>query len=225
MNILASTSFIGNTGYANHSKSFFTALDKLTPVNIRNFTIGDSWTGMSNTPHDGEYYMTDQMKKMLFLQTLWNGDGDNKSRNDYPMYNFEEGKKFDINIVLNETDHFYFYDNYSNYRIAYNVWESTLQPDNYFNRIKNYYHELWVPSQWQKDVTIAQGYPADKIFVVPEGVDVNTFKPLENPQYPDKFRFMIFGRWDYRKYIKECIEAWLKAFPKNKKENVELILQ
>ncbi len=61
MNILASTSFIGNTGYANHSKSFFTALDKLTPVKIRNFTIGDSWTGMSNTPHDGEYYMTDQI--------------------------------------------------------------------------------------------------------------------------------------------------------------------
>jgi len=220
MNVLASTSFIGNTGYANHSKSFFTALDKLTPVKVRNFTIGDSWKGMSNTPHDNEYYMTDQMKKMLSLQTLWNED----KREDYPMYNHDANQKFDINIVLNETDHFYFYDNYSNYRIAYNVWESTLQPQNYFNRINDYYHELWVPSQWQKDVTIAQGYPADKIFVIPEGVDVNTFKPLENPQYSDKFRFMIFGRWDYRKYIKECIEAWLKAFPKHKKENVELIL-
>jgi autotransporter strand-loop-strand O-heptosyltransferase len=224
MNILASTSFIGNTGYANHSKSFFTALDKLTPVKVRNFTIGDSWTGMSNTPHDGEYYMTDQIKKMLFSQTLWTGDGDNKSREDFPMYSFENDKVFDINIVLNETDHFYFYDSYGNYKIAYNVWESTLQPPGYFNRIKDYYHELWVPSQWQKDVTIAQGFPADKIFVIPEGVDVNTFKPLENPQYPDKFRFMIFGRWDYRKYIKETIEAWLKAFPRNKYKDVELLL-
>ena len=107
MNVLASTSFIGNTGYANHSKSFFTALDKLTPVKVRNFTIGDSWKGMSNNPHDNEYYMTDQMKKMLSLQTLWNED----KREDYPMYNHDTNQKFDINIVLNETDHFYFYDN------------------------------------------------------------------------------------------------------------------
>ena len=224
MKILASTSFIGTTGYANHSKSFFTELDKLTPVKIRNFTIGESWKGHSKTPHDGEPYITDQMKKMLTLQTLWSGEGDNKKREDFPMYDYEPGKIFDINIVLNETDHFYFYDSYGNYKIAYNVWESTLQPENYFNRLRDYYHELWVPSEWQKDVTIKQGFPEDKIFVIPEGVDVNTFKPLENPQYPDKFRFMIFGRWDYRKYIKECIEAWLKAFPRNQYKDVELLL-
>ena len=224
MKILASTSFIGTTGYANHSKSFFTELDKLTPVKIRNFTIGESWKGHSKTPHDGEPYITDQMKKMLTLQTLWSGEGDNKKREDFPMYDYEPGKIFDINIVLNETDHFYFYDSYGNYKIAYNVWESTLQPENYFNRLRDYYHELWVPSEWQKDVTIKQGFPEDKIFVIPEGVDVDTFKPLENPQYPDKFRFMIFGRWDYRKYIKECIEAWLKAFPRNQYKDVELLL-
>ena len=224
MKILASTSFIGTTGYANHSKSFFTELDKLTPVKIRNFTIGESWKGHSKTPHDGEPYITDQMKKMLTLQTLWSGEGDNKKREDFPMYDYEPGKIFDINIVLNETDHFYFYDSYGNYKIAYNVWESTLQPENYFNRLRDYYHELWVPSEWQKDVTIKQGFSEDKIFVIPEGVDVDTFKPLENPQYPDKFRFMIFGRWDYRKYIKECIEAWLKAFPRNQYKDVELLL-
>lgn len=224
MKILASTSFIGTTGYANHSKSFFTELDKLTPVKIRNFTIGESWKGHNKTPHDGEPYITDQMKKMLTLQTLWSGEGDNKKREDFPIYDYEPGKMFDINIVLNETDHFYFYDSYGNYKIAYNVWESTLQPENYFNRLRDYYHELWVPSEWQKDVTIKQGFPEDKIFVIPEGVDVDTFKPLENPQYPDKFRFMIFGRWDYRKYIKECIEAWLKAFPRNQYKDVELLL-
>lgn len=224
MKILASTSFIGATGYANHSKSFFTELDKLTPVKIRNFTVGESWKGHNNNPHDGEPYITDQMKRMLTLQTLWTGEGDNRSREDFPMYSYEPNQIFDINIVLNETDHFYFYDSYGNYKIAYNVWESTLQPENYFNRLKDYYHELWVPSEWQKDVTIKQGFPADKIFVIPEGVDVNTFKPLDNPQYPNKFRYMIFGRWDYRKYIKECIEAWLKALPRNKYPNVELLL-
>ena len=87
MKILASTSFIGTTGYANHSKSFFTELDKLTPVKIRNFTIGESWKGHSKTPHDGEPYITDQMKKMLTLQTLWSGEGDNKKREDFSNWN------------------------------------------------------------------------------------------------------------------------------------------
>ena len=40
-----------------------------------------------------------QMKKMLTLQTLWSGEGDNKKREDFPMYDYEPGKIFDINIV------------------------------------------------------------------------------------------------------------------------------
>ena len=43
MKILAHAPFIGNTGYANHCKSFFCALNKLHTVKVRNFTIGDSW--------------------------------------------------------------------------------------------------------------------------------------------------------------------------------------
>ena len=52
MKIQAHTSFIGTTGYANHAQSFFTELDKLTPVKVRNFTVGKSWHGSSNTPHN-----------------------------------------------------------------------------------------------------------------------------------------------------------------------------
>ena len=70
MKIQAHTSFIGTTGYANHAQSFFTELDKLTPVKVRNFTVGKSWHGSSNTPHNKEPYITPQMKKMLHLQTL-----------------------------------------------------------------------------------------------------------------------------------------------------------
>ena len=72
--------------------------------------------------------------------------------------------------------------NYEGPKIAYNVWESTLQPQGYFNKLKEF-DEIWVPSKWQRDCTIAQGYdPEDKIKVVPEGVDVHTF-------YPDKDRY------------------------------------
>jgi glycosyltransferase involved in cell wall biosynthesis len=82
--------------------------------------------------------------------------------------------------------------------------------------------ELWVPTQWQKDISIKQGYPEDKIFVIPEGVDGTTFKPTSKPKKQGKFQFVIVGRWDYRKGIKESIEGFLKAFPDN--PDVELLL-
>lgn len=46
MKILAHIPFIGTTGYANHARSFFTALNKYHTVKVRNFTIGNSWVGM-----------------------------------------------------------------------------------------------------------------------------------------------------------------------------------
>jgi autotransporter strand-loop-strand O-heptosyltransferase len=215
MKILASTSFIGTTGYANHAQSFFTALDKLTPVKVRNFTVGKTWNWPNKEPHSKEPYFTPQMGKMLHQQTLWEADG---SRKDYPIYNSKDFTP-DINIVLNEHNHHYFYDSYSGYKIAYNVWESTRYSDEYFNRLLEF-DELWVPTQWQKEISIKQGYPEDKIHVIPEGVDGNTFKPATRLPKGDKFKFVVIGRWDYRKGIRESIEGFLKAFPNN--PNVEL---
>ena len=218
MKVQAHTSFIGTTGYANHAKSFFTELDKLTPVKIRNFTVGKTWNGPSQTPHNNEPYITPQMKKMLHLQTLFNNDN---SREDYPIYSFQNGYQPDIDIVLNEHNHHYFYDDYKGYKIAYNVWESTRYSDEYFNQLLKF-DELWVPTEWQKEISIKQGYPEDKIFVIPEGVDGTIFKPPSRPKKQDKFQFIIVGRWDYRKGIKESIEGFLKAFPDN--PDVELLL-
>jgi len=218
MKVQAHTSFIGTTGYANHAKSFFTELDKLTPVKIRNFTVGKTWNGPSQTPHNNEPYITPQMKKMLHLQTLFNNDN---SREDYPIYSFQNGYQPDIDIVLNEHNHHYFYDDYKGYKIAYNVWESTRYSDEYFNQLLKF-DELWVPTEWQKEISIKQGYPEDKIFVIPEGVDGRIFKPTSKPKKKDKFQFVIVGRWDYRKGIKESIEGFLKSFPNN--SDVELLL-
>ena len=66
----------------------------------------------------------------------------------------------------------------------------------------------------------------NKVKVVPEGVDVDTFYP-EDPtnvlDYVDgRFKFILFGRWDYRKSTKEIIETFLKEF--TPEEPVDLIL-
>ena len=213
--IFAHGSYIGNTGYNQHTRDFFRHLSKHAQIKVRNFTVGSTWKEMSPEPHNNESYFNNTDRKLLYEQVLWNSD---KTRGNNKMYE-DSSKEFspDVNIVLCETNHHLFYDEYYGPKIAYNVWESTLQPEQYFNKLKEF-DELWVPSKWQRDCTIAQGYDPSKIKVVPEGVDVNTFFPedVSHKLTSDgRFKFFLAGRWDYRKSIKEIIETFLKTFDEN----------
>ena len=220
--IFAHGSYIGNTGYNQHTRDFFRHLSKHTDIKLRNYTIGNGWSGLNDKPHDLEPYINDVDKDILYEQVLWNTDNTRSNFKIYP----NTSKEFspDVNIVLCETNHHLFYDNYDGLKIAYNVWESTLQPDQYFNKLKEF-DELWVPSKWQRDCSIAQGYDPNKIKVVPEGVDVNTFFPEDTSHEltsDGRFKFFLAGRWDYRKSIKEIIETFLKTFDND--EPVDLII-
>ena len=221
--VYAHASYVGTTGYNNHTRDFFRKLSKHIDLKVRNFTVGNSWSEMSDEPHNGESYLNEVDKKLLHEQTLL---GDNHNRSDYLMYtNFKNDFTPNVNLVLNETNHHYFYDGYKGPKIAYNVWESTEQPEGFFNKLLEF-DQIWVPSQWQADCTIKQGADPSKVKVVPEGVDTKIFFP-EDPQttldYTDgRFKFVIFGRWDYRKSTKEMIETFLKTFDPS--EPVDLIL-
>ena len=218
MNILVHTSFIGDTGYNNHARSFFTALNKFHNVKVRNYTVGKTWKSYSSTCHDSELYMTDEMREMLILQTLINGDF---TTSDYALYGYDGSFKPDVHIILNDVNHSYFDEHYDGYTIGYNVWETTEYPQDFFQKILKF-NEFWVPSEWQKNNLIRQGYPEHKIFVVPEGVDGETFKPSETKNKSDVFKFLLFGRWEYRKSTKEIIETFTKVF--HEKEPVKLIV-
>lgn len=216
-------SYVGTTGYNNHTRDFFRELSNYCEIKIRNFTVGSSWSGYTDNCHDGENYLDDKDKSLLYKQILWVSDGKTE---DFPIYTSKE-KEFvpDFNIVLNETNHHLFYHSYIGPKIAYNVWESTRQPKDFFEKLKEF-DELWVPSEWQKECTIEQGYESEKIRVVPEGVDTKTFFPEEVDlldEYKDgRFKFILFGRWDYRKSTKEIIETFLKTFSPD--EPVDLIV-
>ena len=220
--VRAHVPYVGTTGYNNHTRDFLRHLHKYLPVQARNFTVGKSWTSMGEEPHNGEDYITDVDKEILYEQTLLSDQG----RKDYRMYS-SHGEDFtpDVHLVLNETNHHYFYDKYKGPKIGYNVWESTLQPEGFF-KAWNKFDQLWVPSKWQAKCTIEQGADPNKVKVVPEGVDVNTFHPDNfemTPDYEDgRFKFLHFGRWDYRKSTREIIETFLKTFDKD--EPVDLIV-
>ena len=220
--VYAHASYVGTTGYNNHTRDFFRHLQKHVNLKVRNFTIGKNWDWPNDEPHK-EDYINEVDKKLLVDQTLWTGED---TRDEFPIYKeYPNDFKHNVNLVLEETNHHYFYDSYNGPKIAYNVWESTLQPEGFFNKLLEY-DQLWFPSQWQADCTIAQGADPNKVKVVPEGVDTKTFYP-EDPQttldYVDgRFKFIIFGRWDYRKSTKEMIETFLKEFKPN--EPVDLIV-
>ena len=106
------------------------------------------------------------------------------------------------------------------------MWESTVQPERFFNKLLEH-DQIWVPSKWQAQMTINQGADPNRVKVVPEGVDTKTFNLEEDnntlSDYDDgRFKFIHFGRWDYRKSTKEIIEAFLNTFDKD--EPVDLIL-
>ena len=221
--IYAHGAYIGTTGYNNHTRDFFRELQKHHPLKFRNFTVGKSWEGYSDEPHNKESYLNDVDKKLLTSQTLLTGDN---KKSDFPIYTkYENIFDHNVNLILCETNHHYFYHSYVGPKIAYNVWESTRQPQDFFNKLLEF-DQIWVPSKWQAKYTIEQGADPNKVKVVPEGVDVNTFYP-EDPQtvldYVDgRFKFILFGRWDYRKSTKEIIETFLNTFDPS--EPVDLIL-
>ena len=88
MKILASTSFIGTTGYANHAQSFFTALDKLTPVKVetlqlvkrgigpttnhiaRNHTLPLKWEKCFTNKHYGKPTVVEKTTQYTIQKTL-----------------------------------------------------------------------------------------------------------------------------------------------------------
>ena len=101
-------SYIGNTGYNNHTRDFFRELSKYSQIKVRNFTVGSSWVENGPTPHNGEPYLNDVDKSILYKQRLWVGDG---KMEDFTIYPSDEKEFFhDFNIVLNETNHHLFYE-------------------------------------------------------------------------------------------------------------------
>lgn len=219
--VRAHTCYLGKTGYSAHSRSFFRELSKHVDLRVRNFT----WD-------DNPDYLNDVDFAIIDTITLSNSDG---SSSDYPIshslpqHSWSDSKDFapDVDIVLMDMDHFYFYDEYkSKVKIAFTVWESTKLPDDFFNQLLKFDY-LWVVTKWHKKMVVEQGYPSDRVYVINEGVDpefmVDDHQTNKLDEYKDgRFKFLFFGRWDYRKAVPNIIQAFLSAFPNN--EAVDLVL-
>jgi len=188
--VIVHGSYLGFTGYSKHTLNFANQLNKLIPTRVRNY---------SYTPDLS--YLTQEQKDIIIEMK----NGDQIVGTPYPYDPMGDSET--LSIILLEVNHFWFWQDYKGPKVAYTVWESTRYPDDFFNRLLEF-DQLWVPTEWQKRISTEQGYPEDRVFVVPEGVDVDVYKPIEkiDKKY---FQFLVVGRWDYRKSIKEIVQAFL----------------
>jgi autotransporter strand-loop-strand O-heptosyltransferase len=207
--IVAYTSFVPFTGYAYHAREFLTPLNSEIQTRVKNFAY------VPDISH-----LTPEQYNMLIHQTWID-----KPYTAGVPYNRNPKDKV-LNIILLETNHFWYYNDYDGPKIAYNVWESTEQPYEFFEKLKEF-DQIWVPTEWQRQCTIEQGMPEWKVKVVPEAVNGAIFNPDEPESIPEpltdgRFKFMIFGRWDYRKYTTEMMKAFVEEFLPD--EPVDLIV-
>jgi len=106
--------------------------------------------------------------------------------------------------------------------ISYIAWETSRIPWLMGRSMRKLDH-VWVPSSWQRQVFIENGFSAGKIQVVPEGFDPAVFYPRQTQRTIDSpFRFLMVGKWEERKALDVLIEGFAREFSST--ENVELVL-
>ena len=108
-------------------------------------------------------------------------------------------------------------------RIAFVVWETTRLPRAKLKILRTM-DQVWTPSRWGREQLIANGLPAERIRVVPEGVDADRFapQPAARPEDDHTFRMLCVGKWEKRKGIDDLVSAFCRAFSSG--EDVELVL-
>ena len=108
--------------------------------------------------------------------------------------------------------------------IQWIVFESTRIPETIRPAIQGA-DQVWVPSAWGHSVLTAHGIAADRIRIVPEGVDGARFHAHgRQPRTSARpFRFLIVGKYEQRKGIDQTLEAFAQVHANQ--PQVELVIK
>jgi glycosyltransferase involved in cell wall biosynthesis len=105
-------------------------------------------------------------------------------------------------------------------------WEFGAVPRKWVQSIESNVDELWVPSEFVKDVFMSCGVENTQIAVIPNGVNTTSFCP-EGPSWkpPEArgFTFLFVGGAIMRKGVDTLVKAYQEAFTSN--DDVTLIIK
>ncbi len=116
----------------------------------------------------------------------------------------------DINICFVAAN---IHEHFRGRNIQWVVFESTRIPATIRPAIQGA-DQVWVPSAWGHSVLTAHGIDADRIRIVPEGVDGARFHAHgRRPRSTARpFRFLTVGKYEQRKGIDLAIEAFAQVY-------------
>ena len=86
--------------------------------------------------------------------------------------------------------------------------------------------EVWVPSEFVRQVLLRAGVNGDKVVVVPNGVDLELYQPAGDGIRPDGVRgvcFLFVGGAIKRKGMDVLLQAWRQAF--GSRDDVSLVIK
>lgn len=88
-------------------------------------------------------------------------------------------------------------------------------PAEWIGPLRDVVDELWVPTSWVRDCAIQSGVDAEKVHLVPYGIDTERFRP-DGPTYPlatkKATRFLFVGGCIHRKGVDILLESYLTTF-------------
>jgi glycosyltransferase involved in cell wall biosynthesis len=104
-------------------------------------------------------------------------------------------------------------------------WEFGSVPRDWVAQINRNVDELWVPSEYVRGMYVADGVIPERVHVVPNGVDLDRFKPRasEAAREPGPTRFLFVGGLVRRKGPDVLLEAYKRAFAE--RNDVELVMK
>ena len=127
----------------------------------------------------------------------------------------------DINICFVAAN---IHEHFRGRNIQWVVFESTRIPATIQPAIQGA-DQVWVPSAWGRDVLLAHGINADRIRIMPEGVDGARFHAHgRRPRSTARpFRFLTVGKYEQRKNIDLTIEAFAQVYANQ--PDLELVIK
>jgi glycosyltransferase involved in cell wall biosynthesis len=114
---------------------------------------------------------------------------------------------------------------FAGHHIVWAIFE-TDKPMRLVRYLQRWADVVWTPSKWASEVLQSHGIAADRIDVIPEGVDSKVFNPV--PRQTQKsgtrpFRFLAVGKLETRKGYLELFRAFRLAFQGD--PDVELVIK
>jgi glycosyltransferase involved in cell wall biosynthesis len=104
-------------------------------------------------------------------------------------------------------------------------WEYGSMPTAWYDALHDDCDDVWTHSTYNRQTYLDAGMPADRVAIVPHGVDTNVFRP-DGPKMRTSgpaFRFLFVGGTLARKGIDVLINAYGRAF--GARDNVVLMIK